>query len=109
MVSRGSHDLDCCYPTVKGVPHLATKVKAVITPEALSHLERLRDELDAKVEESKNTNDLYMHGVYTELLAIIANRIVKIGARRTRQRLAEHRKEHKALRDNLPPIVPASR
>ena len=77
--------------------------QAAVTPQALESLQKLRINLHESAAAAMANKDAYMHGVYTELLAIVSKRVVKTQARMAREQVASHRKQHKDLRRNALP------
>lgn len=73
-------------------------IPANITPASLEALNRLRSGLSQSASEALNAKDAYMHGVYTELLALVSRKVLKAQARMAREQVAAHRRQHKDLR-----------
>ncbi len=74
---------------------------SAVTPQALESLQKLRTNLYESATAALNARDSYMHGVYTELLAIVSRKVVKTQARMSREQVASHRKQHQQLRMGL--------
>ncbi len=71
-----------------------------ISDDQLQALLTLRDDLDTQSKQAQAQGNAYMASVFTELLAIIVQRVSKVQAARHRTLVAEHRKSVRALRVN---------
>lgn len=74
---------------------------AVVREEDLQELQDLRADLQGRIDKAREDGRLYMMGRYVMLLASVSIEIDRIQKRFSRESLAAHRKEHKALKLQL--------
>ena len=74
---------------------------AVVREEDLQELQDLRADLQGRIDKARTDGRLYMMGRYVMLLAGVSLEVDRIQARFSREALATHRKEHKALKLQL--------
>src|SRR5689334_20059105 len=76
-------------------------VAAVVREEDLQELQDLRAEFQGRIDKAREDGRLYMMGRYLMMLAGVSHEIDRIQKRFSRESLAAHRKEHKALKKQL--------
>ena len=78
------------------------KVQPVpVTDADIDALEQLLSEMESEATKAKQSNQVFLNGVYVEIVGVLEPIITKANARIKRERKAHMRKEHKALRKSF--------